>query len=184
MEEIYKVLSGHFIEGMMVHDQMARYYDFLGLRGYKRYHEHQFYCDAKTYGKINKYYINHHSKLIPDMKVDDPRVIPDTWYRYKREEVDVQTKRNAVESAITRWVDWEKETKELLESSIKDLHDMGHVADAMFLKKCLCNVDHEYKCAMRKMIELKSVNYDMGAIIAEQARIHDKYKAKIKEWKR
>jgi hypothetical protein len=182
MKEIFEKISAHYIEGMMVHDQMMRYYDFLNLRGYKRYHEYQFYCDTKMYGKINKYFINHHSELIPEIEIKDPGVIPDAWYRYKREEVDTQTKRNAIENGMTRWVEWERDTKEMLESSIKELRDGGHVSDAMFLEKCLCKVDAEYKHAMRKMVALKSINYDIEAIISEQTRIHDKYKHKIQGW--
>jgi len=181
MEEIYKKISAHYIKGMMFHDQMTNYYDFLGLRGYKRCHEYNFYKDTIAYRKINRYYINHHGGLIPEMKVEDPGIIPESWYRYKREDVDVQTKRNAVESAITKYIDWEQETKTTLEASIKELCDNNMIADALFLNGFLREVDCELKKAMRKMIDLKSSNYDISNIVLEQDCIHDKYKKKMKE---
>ena len=38
VDEIFSKLSGHMIKGLMIHDQMSDYYDFLSLRGYKRCH--------------------------------------------------------------------------------------------------------------------------------------------------
>ena len=179
MEVIFERLSAHFIEGMMIHDQFANYYDFLGFRGYKRCHEYHFLSETMSYRKLNRYYINHHGKLIPEMEVDDPNVIPGSWIRYKREDVDTSTKRNAVETAIKRWVSWEKETKSMLEEGIKSLCEAGKMADAMFLKKFLKSVDCELKYAERKMIELQDVNYDIGFIMQEQECIHDKYIKKM-----
>lgn len=181
MEEVFEKLSAHFIKGMMFHDQMANYYDFLNLRGYKRCHEYQFYRDSIAYRKINRYYINHHSKLIPESEIDDPALIPDSWVRYKREEVDASTKRTAVETGIRKYVEWEKETKEALESSIKTLTDDGYIADACFLKEFLADVDKELKCVMRWMISLKDANYDISYIMGQQDCKHDYYMKKTKE---
>ena len=119
--EIFEKISAHYIKGMMLHDKLANYYDFLGMRGYKRYHEHQFYCDCKAFRKLNRYYINHYSRLIAETEFDEYNIIPNSWYRYKREEVDTATKKNAVETAMQKWIEWETETKKLLENSIKEL---------------------------------------------------------------
>ena len=182
MEEIFSKLSAHFIKGMMVHDQMSRYYDFLGLKGYKRCHEHQFYEDAKIFRRINRYYINHHSKLVPEMRVEDPALIPESWYNYSREDVDPQTKRNSVESGINKWVEWERTTKRELESAIKTLQDNGFIEDAMWLRNILKKVSYELKKAERHLIELKGVSFDLIYITEEQEKVHDKYKEKMKKY--
>ena len=175
MEEVFEKISAHYIKGMMIHDKLANGYDFLNLRGYKRFHEYQFICDTKNYRKINRYYINHHSRLVSEAKFDEPSVIPDSWYRYKREEVDLSTKRSAVETMMQKWIDWERETKSLLESSIKSLYDDGAIADACFLKRFLEKVNKELKYAERKKIELDNVNYNIDFIMQEQESIHDRY---------
>lgn len=180
MEDVFEKVSAHFIKGMMFHDSMANYYDFLNLRGYKRFHEYQFLCDTKNYRKLNRYYINHHSRLVSESEFDEPNVIPDSWYRYKREEVDTSTKKNAIETAMQKYVEWEKETKDLLEKSIKELYDAGAINDACFLKKMLKKVSKELKYAERKKIELSNINYDLDYIMQEQKCIHDKYMEKIK----
>ena len=180
MEEIFKALASHYIKGMMVHDKLATYYDFLCLRGYKRCHEYQFYKDTLAYRSIQRYYINIYGRLIPDERIDEPMIIPDSWYRYIREDVDGNTKKNAVETGMKKWVEWEQETKSKLEDAVTTLHKNGNVSDALFVNKLLKDVCHELKCAERCIINLASSNYDMVHIIEEQTAIHDYYKAKMK----
>lgn len=177
--EIFSELSSHFIKGMMVHDQMANYYDFLSLRGYKRYHEYQFKCDSCNYRKLNRFYINHYGRLIADKPVSDPNLIPDTWYRYSREDVDIQTKKTAIRNGIAEWIRWETATLAKLQQAQLDLYDDGEVASAMFINKFIKAVTKELKCARRLQLDLNAVDYDMPYIIGEQKRIHDKYKAKL-----
>ena len=77
VEEIYSEISAHMIKGIMMHSQLADYYDFLGLGGYKRCHEYHYLEETMYHRKLNRYFINHHNKLIPEMEVEDPKVIPD-----------------------------------------------------------------------------------------------------------
>ena len=174
--EIFSDLGAHFVKGMMVHDQMANYYDFLSLRGYKRCHEYHFKHESGNYRKLNRYYLNHYNKLIKEARIEDPNIIPESWYNYTRMDVDIQTKKNGIKTAISKWVSWERETKEKLEEAYEDLYDQGEVATALFLKEFICDVDCELKYAERKHIDLMSVDYDMTYILGEQKRIHDKYK--------
>lgn len=179
VDEIFASLSAHAIEGLMFHDQMARYYDFLGLRGYKRCHEYHYAEESVGYRKLNRYFTNHYGRLIPKQRSEDPNKIPENWYRFKREDVDPNTKRNAVQSGIESWVTWERDTKTLYEKACKDLFDMGEVAASKKVGKMVKAVDKELKCAERKWIALVSVGYDMISVMACQDDIHDKYKEKL-----
>lgn len=69
---------------------------------------------------VNRYFINHHNKLIPKLEVSDPEIIPSSWYKYSRQDVDNGTKKNAVKNGLTLWREWETETKELYEKCIKN----------------------------------------------------------------
>jgi hypothetical protein len=40
IEEIFNNISTHMIEGVLIHDAMAAAYDFLGLYGFARFHDH------------------------------------------------------------------------------------------------------------------------------------------------
>ena len=176
IERIFAEISSHIIEGVMFHEQMSDYYDFLNLHGYKRCHEYHCRCEMKNLRKIHRYYINHYNRLIQEDEIPNPKVIPSSWSKYARHEVDSGTKRTAVKDGIQRWYDWEKETKEFLESKFVDLMNENEIAASMKIKKLIRDVDHELKYACRKMIELASVDYDMEYIQSEQQRLHDKYK--------
>ena len=177
--EIFSELSAHFVKGLMFHEQMANYYDFLQLEGYKYCHEYHFKAESNSYRKLNRYYLNHYNKLIPESRVEDPKVIPDNWYRYSRSDVDIQTKKNAIKTAMDKWVDWETDTKETLERMYCELLDLNEISTAIFISKFIEDVDCELKWAERKRLDLMSVDYDMTYILEQQKRLHDKYKSML-----
>ena len=179
VDEIFGALSAHFIKGMMLHDQMANYYDFLQLRGFKRCHEYHFKAESCSYRKLNRYYLNHYNKLIPEVRVDDPKVIPENWYKYSRIDVDMNTKKNAVRNAMDKWVSWETETKETLEQMYCELLDLNEIATAVFIQDFIKDVDCELKWAERKQLDLMSVDYDMTYILDKQDKMHDKFKSML-----
>lgn len=180
VDEIFSELSAHMIKGLMIHDQMSDYYDFLSLAGYKRAHEYHYKKEMCNYRKLHRYYINHFGKLIEEKRIEDPEIIPSSWYRYKRNEVDASTKRTAVKNAIDKWVSWEKDTKILYQQSFRDLMESKEEAAAIFIEEFIKDVDCELKWAERKSIELESTDYNLAFTISEQKKIHDKYKRKMK----
>ena len=115
VEEIFATISSHMVKGLMIHTQLADYYDFLGLCGYKRCHEYHALKETCSYRGINRYYINHYNKLVVEQPIENPEVIPQNWYQYTRQDVDANTKRNAVKNGLDKWVEWEQETKKLYE---------------------------------------------------------------------
>lgn len=177
--EVFSELSAHFIRGMMIHDQLATYYDMLSMRGFKRKHEYEFKHDSCNYRKLNRFYINHYNRLIPEKSVSDPRLIPDSWYRYSREDVDASTKKSAIKNGIEQWVAWETTTLSKLQRAQLDLYDDGEVASAMFINKFIKDVAKELKCAKRLKLDLEAVDYDLGYVLSMQKRVHDKYKAML-----
>ena len=179
VEEIFKDISTHMIKGIMIHEQMADYYDFLGLRGYKRAHEYHAFCEMKYYRKLHRYFINHFNRLIGEEIFENPDVIPSSWYRYTRQEVDANTKRSAVRSGIEKWVAWEQETKDLYEKMHKELMEIGEVAAAEKIACFVKAVDDELKQAHRKHINLVTADYSIEYILMEQDCLHDKYKGKM-----
>ena len=181
LKEIYGKLSAHMIKGMMIHDQMANYYDFLGLKGYKRCHEYHFLKETLNYRSLNRYCINHHNILIPEEKIEDPALIPESWFAHIRSDVDVTTKQNGVRSGLTKWVEWERDTKKLYEQMYKELIAIDEVAGAMKIQEFICDVDQELKKAERYWLNKEATNYDMTMIIEEQDRKHKKYQKKCEK---
>ena len=182
VDEIFSELSAHMIKGMMTHEQLANYYDFLNLRGYKRCHEYRYLKESVEYRKLCRYYINHYNKLIPYRDVGNPDIIPDSWYRYSRQDVDASIKRTGVKNGIEAWVKWERETKDLYQERYADLMKLGEVAAAEKLAKYIHEVDCELKQAERKMQTLSTIGYDVLQIEYEQDCLHDRYRHKMEDW--
>lgn len=179
-EEIFTKLAEHQINGMMVHEQLANYYDFLGLPGYRNCHEYHFMAESCTYRKICRYYVNHYNKLIPVTEFDTPEVVPESWYKYNRQDVDISTKKNAIKSGLEEWVDWETETKKLYSDMYKEAIENGSIDAADFIQGLVADVSNELKKATMYWLNKEAINYDMSVIISEQKEKSDKYKAKLR----
>jgi hypothetical protein len=181
VEEIYQKIANHMIEGMMTHEQLANYFDFLGLAGYKRCHEYHYLDESLAYRSLCRYYINHDNKLIMYTKREKVALIPESWFNHVRQDVDTSTKRNAVKSAFDLWQKWEVETKELYEQMYNCLIGLEEVADACKIKQLLKDVDEELKVVEREILNLKSVDYDMIYILECQDCMHERYKEKMEK---
>lgn len=181
VEEIFAQIKNRQIAALMFHDQMADYFDFLSLHGYKRLHEYQYFDESAEFRKVSRYYINHHGKLISESFSGEIKVIPDGWLTANRMNVGKGTKQKAVEDGFNEYHAWETETKAVYEKYALKLREIGREADAIFVDKLVKSVDHELKCLDRIILNLISAGYDMIYIVESQKHLHDKYKKKIKE---
>lgn len=168
------------IKGIMVHEQLADYYDFLGLYGYKCCHEHHFIEESLNFRDFSCYYINHFNRLVTETYPNNPKVIPESWYRYTRHDVDPSTRKTAVKTGITTWIEWEESTKDLYEEFISELYTVGTASDIHKFTELLTCVDKELTAATEELLKLRSVEFDMGYIVSEQECLLHKYSKKSK----
>lgn len=183
IEEIYAEINARMIAALMFHSQMADYFDFLGLRGYKRLHEYQYVSEGKERRELNRYYINHHNRMISDRYEGSVQMIPEGWKNANRISVGKSTKQKAVEDGFNEYRQWESDTKALYEKYAVTLRDDGHIADALRVEMLVDDVDGELKCLERMLVDLISAGYDMVYIVESQNSIHDRYKRKTaKVW--
>lgn len=152
----------------MVHSQMADYYRMLALPDYAECHEHRYMDESCGWRELCKYYTDHYNKLIEEKPIENPKVIPDDWYKVTRNDVDVSTKRRAVKTGMEKWVEWESDTLVMYQSGFKSLMDEGHIAAALFLKKYIEDTDMELARATEWYLHKKDVDYDIGYIVSEQ----------------
>ena len=174
--EIFKKISTHQIEGLMLHDQLADYFDFLNLHGYKRMHEYHYLSESISMRTTHRYYINHYNMLIEEDDVSSPSVLPSTWKLRTRYDVDIGTRKKSVLNAFEKWKTWECDTKELYEKLYSEACELCEIAAALKIKELIADVDQELKYAERMFIELKSVDFDMTYILEKQDELHEKYK--------
>lgn len=165
LRDIFSEISSHAIKGMMFHDQLASYFGFLSLNGFKKEQEDRFISESMEYRRIMDYFVSHYNQLIPEAEIENPSVIPSGWYGHKREDVDTSTRRSAVKEAYDHWITWERETKSLYEKSVKELHDMGFIAASLAVSSMVASVDHELALAEQKRMELEACDYDSVFIL-------------------
>lgn len=181
VDEIFSKISQHMVEGLMIHSQMSDYYNFLGLEGYYKCHLYRYHRESNEYKELNDYYIKNYNKLIPEAQNSNPNVIPADWFKYNRSQVDVATRKAAIQAGFKKWVDWEYSTKILLQQMYQELTAIGEIAGAIKIKEMLKDVSEEYKIAYQEMIEVKAIDYDMGVIMDKQDALTDSYCKKIKK---
>jgi prolyl oligopeptidase PreP (S9A serine peptidase family) len=112
-------------------------------------------------------------------KIENPQLIPDIWIKYDTFSVDSGTRKSAVKDFMTKWVKWERETKQFYTSMRQELVNIGELAAADQLEKYLKDVSDELEQAEKYLIELEAIGYDMVTIIDHQFSLHKKYKKKL-----
>lgn len=179
--EIFSEVLNNVLEGVMLHEQLANYFDFLNMHGFKRLHEYHYLDESANMRSLKRYYINHYNMLPPIETAENPNIIPTNWYNYTRQQVDSATKKTAIKNGLTAWQAWEAKSKKLYEKAYTELCDIGEIATACKIKELVCDVDCELKNADRLVIKLETIGYDLNTITLFQDEMHEKYKKKSKE---
>lgn len=180
VNEIFAKINNHMLEGIMLHDQLASYYDFLDLAGYKRCHKYHVQYEMNARRKLLEYYTCHYGYAVPEAQAADPHIIPANWNGHTRSDVDAKTKQRAVRDGFSHWHEWGKSTKKLYENAYKELFELGEVAAAMRIGKLIEDVDRELKSLEKETLKLASIDYDLNYIYECQHEIHKKYKHMMK----
>lgn len=183
VEEVFTHIWKHMIKGLMVHTQLSDFFNFLGLKGYHKCHEYQYYEESKNYRKISNYYLEHYDKFIADGNISNPQVIPADWYQYTRQQVDPATRQNAVQKGFEKWINWEAETLKLYQDLYKELLNINEIASAAEISYYITDVNEELARAQQKYLELRMVDFNISDIVDEQQFLIKKYSKKMEELK-
>ena len=167
-QDVYSKISDMLLEGVMFHDQMADCFRFLGLDGFACEHEEQAIKEAAARREMVRYFIENHNQLLQDASPHNPGIIPDTWRKYARQQIDTATKRRAVRDTYERWFKREKEVKEILETFYKELIEEAEIAAATKIQDIICAVESELCRIVKKQLILQSTDYDIGCINSMQ----------------
>lgn len=181
VDEIFATLQSHFIKGLMFHSQLASYFNFLCLEGFARQQQYHYLEENKNYLALNDYFITHYNKLIKDEGVDDPEIIPNSWFSINRKQINVHDITDFIAKAYSKWTNWERDTKELLEISYKELIDSGEMGASLFIAQWVKEIDEELVEAEKDQLLLSSIGYDMVEIVDMQEERKMMFEEKIKK---
>lgn len=181
VEEVYKTISERMCEALEFHFQLADYFCFLGLQGFKRMAEYQYMKECAEKRKLHKRYIDMHHKIIPVVNIEQINIIPSEWSRYTTADVDDNSIPKYVRNALEQYYGWEHETKEILQEQHETLMNLGLASDAEYIKELMVEAEKEIKKVSRLYESMNGTGYDVNAIHSTQPQYHDKYKQKYRE---
>lgn len=179
--DIWSKVSSRQLTGIMLHAQLADYFDFLNLHGFKREQEYHYFKESASRRGTHRYAINHHNQLIQDVSGVNPAIIPRDWIGHTRMDVSGNIRKNAIVEAFDKWRTWEQETKETYCALFAECTSYRWIADANKINELIKDVDQELKCLDRIILKLRAVDCDITYIMMCQDEMHEYYKEKTKE---
>lgn len=166
-------IQDHIITGLMFHSDMANYYDFLGLKGYKRLHEEQAFIEMVRLRIMQRYLINKHHILPNDLSTKSYNAIPKEWFRVTAMQIDEEIAQKGVKDGMAKYLDWETVTLDFYTKTATVLAKNGEIT----LYRMICGIieetDEELKDITRTIKNLEKVGYDMEYVILLQDELHD-----------
>lgn len=177
-EQVYSIINEHMCKAIAFHEQLADYFCFLNLQGFKRMLDYQYMKECADKRKLHKRYINYHHKLIPVKQIQIPVFIPTEWNKYKTTDINDSVVPKFVRSALEQYKDWEEKTKEMYEEQCDVLRKYNMVSDEEYLKELIISVEKELKKIHRMIEKMNGTGYDVTTIHNMQDKYHEKYKKK------
>lgn len=173
--EVYAAINARQLSALMFHSEMADLFGFLNLKGFQDMHEYQYLSESACYRALRNFYLTQYGKVLEE---DDPEVVevfPESWYGYKRSEVTPEIRKQAVQTALEQYLEWEEETKECYSKYASMLMSWGKTADHSKIHKMIKEVEEEIKRIEHMHADLKSTHFSMDHIMTTQAKLSRKY---------
>jgi len=169
IKPVFERLNQRAIEALMLHSQLADYFGYLGLNAFKKMHEKQFFEEAEDRMKMKCFYMQMTDTVLEDAPVTkDIKLIPHDWTQSSRCDISASVKTRAVLEGFQKYMEWEKETREILQDCAKQLHNDGDMCAYDFVI-CMAKKQSEELAEIKDiMVKLKAVDYDMAAIMDMQ----------------
>jgi hypothetical protein len=179
VKEIFSEINRRQIIAQMFHREMAVYFSFLGLQGFKRMHQYRHLEESQENDRLLFWVIDHHNMLIETADIPSVNIIPKEWMTVSRLQVGQNTKTTSCKNAMDSWKEWEEETLHLYKQYAKMLMESGAMEDYCKVSCMMKDVSCELKKLERLIEELQLVGYDAVYIAEMQEELHDKYKKKM-----
>lgn len=186
-EDIFCEIDKRFIKALMFHSDMSDLFSFLGLHGFKRLHEYQYFSESKERMDLHHFYLDHCNRLLDTFKCDKAEytkgidVIPREWGKYGRMDISSGVVSKYTKQAFEQYREWEQDTKCLYECCASLLEGMDKIVLSEYVASLACDVQKELKEIYRLMECLNISEYDWMYILNIQKKLHKEYKCKMKK---
>ena len=179
IEEIFIKLLSHMKNGCLYHEEFVKAYNFLGLWGFAKCQEYHEFEELQSYYRLMHYYSTHYFKLLQLETIEQPNIIPNSWYKYMTQSIDTNSKLNAIKELMKKWVEWERITKKLYQSLRRELTEINELDAARKLDELIHDVSTELHDVEKFLLKLETIGYDPITIIEWSDSLYKKYKKKL-----
>lgn len=173
IEEIFIELVSHMKKGLSLHEQLIHLYGFLNLKGYAKQQEHQYFEQSQSYIQIKNFYLQQYGKMLQEKIIQPFVLIPESWYKYDKFEVDSGTKRKTIRQLFHEWLKWEEDTKVFLNNCYKQLYELKEFYSCDKILKLLSNLHQQISTLKDELNNLESTGYDMVFILENQQHLYN-----------
>lgn len=174
MHEVKKIMEdifNHKMNGVIFHGDMVTAFDFLGLKGFKKWQEYQCDEEVDATNELQHHFIKHHKMLFePYHGHYESEVIPADWQGVSAMNISAADIEKHTKRLLKLYHKWEKDTVEVLKSKLKELIELEAYSEYIEVRE-LCEDAYKEICFIEDFcIELESVNYDCKYIMKVQDR--------------
>lgn len=167
MEDIFN----HKMNGVIFHGDMATAFDFLGLKGFRKWQEHQCDEEVEETNELQHHFIKHHKMLFEPYKGHyESEVIPADWIGVSAMNISASDIEKHTKRLLKLYHNWEKETIEVLKEQLKKLIELEAYSEYIEVRMLCEEVYKEMHFVEDFCMELESVNYDCKYIMKVQER--------------
>lgn len=165
-QDLWSKISDHQLEGVMLHFQLADLFNFLSLPNLSAHQEEHYQIENKALRETHCYASKHHGVLLRESRQEAPELIPATWYKHTKADVDKSTRKSHLMNAYEHWYKWEVETLKFYSRMYKEAMDACLVADACQVKTLLQKVSRELSELECSYTKLKLCDFDMSMVLS------------------
>lgn len=173
VNEIYE----HQKDGVEFHSSMVDLYEFLHLKGFKMWQEHQLHEEMEKLKELQSKFIQRHHYMLGPHKIQQyTSIIPQEFYAHAAKDVTKDDVVKETKRSLKEYLRWEEKTLNFLKQKQRELAQMESYAEYIDIREMIEDVAAEIEFVETFMIELESVNYDPSYIQKVQERFCIEFK--------
>lgn len=169
-EEIYGVIDSRMVEALMFHSDMMMYFAFLGLDGYSKKHEYQYFKESKGRKCFQRFIMDRTNKIVCEHNIKNPHAIPEEWYKHTRMDVGSNILSKSVKEGFEKYKKWEEETLEMFETIASELLSRGHIVVYSKVLEYCVEVGEELSYIYKDYENLVTTEFDWNYIMERQGK--------------
>jgi hypothetical protein len=171
IKNIMKEVYDHLMNGVLFHADMVDLFDFLHLKGFKKWQKNILEEELDNVTDMQHHFIKrHHMMLPPYQQHYESGLIPAAWYGQTAMDISKEDIMREVKRVLHDYLAWERKTQMFLREKTKELIHLEAFAEYMDLRELEEDVAGEIAMLEQFIIEMESVGYDCVYIQRVQER--------------